>query len=302
MQVKWLLCKGLKIVLTGSGSYQLNDNSGDRFGFGFFIALAAHLMIILGVVFEDVESSDDGRDLDVTLVTHYSQKAPDEADFLAQANQEASGTLDKALTPTSPEPDSRAKTAGEKSSETEDEPGAYHGDFNNPLLSTVGLSDAKTVALDGVDSSAENTPQTRANLQQALLARLDILRQDYAKRPKIGTLTSVAAKAREDAEYQIHLQERVIEIGNQNYPRASIEQGLFGGLRMMLTILPDGSLESTEITESSGYHVLDRAAVKIARVSAPFAPFPHELKTKYDKIVFIRTWQFLPGGLSATED
>lgn len=285
-----------------SASYQLNDNSGDRFGFGFFVALAAHLIIIFGVVFEWVDSSDLNQDLDVTLVTHYSQKAPDEADFLAQANQEASGTLDEALVPTSPDPDSRTENVGEKGSEMKNELETYQGDLNNPVLSTTGLSDEKASELDGQDSSVENKPQASASSRQALLARLDMLRQDYAKRPKIGTLTSVAAKARVDAEYQIHLQERVIEIGNQNYPKESIEQGVFGGLRMMLTILPDGSLESTEITESSGYQVLDRAAVKIARLAAPFAPFSRELNNKYDKIVFIRTWQFLPGGLLSAEE
>lgn len=286
----------------GSNTYQLNDNSGDRFGFGFFVALAIHLIIIFGVVFEWVESNELTQDLDVTLVTHYSQKAPDEADFLAQANQEASGTLDEALVPTSPDPDSRADNAGESGAEMKNELETRQGNLSNPVLSTRGLSDEKTGKATSEDASDENRPQSSTSSRQALLARLDMLRQDYAKRPKIGTLTSVAAKARVDAEYQIHLQERVIEIGNQNYPKESIEQGLFGGLRMMLTILPDGSLERTEITESSGYQVLDRAAVEIARLSAPFAPFSRELNARYDKIVFIRTWQFLPGGLISAQE
>lgn len=290
-----------QIAFTES-AYQLNQNSGDRFGFGFFVALAAHLIVIFGVVFEWVDNSDLNQDLDVTLVTHYSEEAPDEADFLAQANQQASGTLDEALVPTSPEPDARADNAGDQGSEVEDKQEVSQGNLSNPVLSTVAKTDLDVEKLEGEEAKPENQPQTSASSRQALLARLDMLRQDYAKRPKIGTLTSVAAKAREDAEYQIHLQERVIEIGNQNYPSESVEQGVFGNLRIMLTILPDGSLESTEITESSGHQILDRAAVKIARFAAPFAPFSRELSTKYDKIVFIRTWQFLPGGVLSTEE
>jgi len=72
-------------------------------------------------------------------------------------------------------------------------------------------------------------------------------------------------------------------------------------LRMKLIVLPDGTLESTEITESSGSSILDRSAVRIARLSAPFEPFSRELEAKYDKIVFIRTWQFLPGGRLQTD-
>lgn len=289
-------------MTTAAASYQLNDNSGDRFGFGFFVALAAHLIIIFGVVFEWVEPGNLDEDLDVTLVTHYSQEAPDEADFFAQANQQASGTKEEALVPTSPEPDARASNVGEQGAERENRSETYQGELSNPVLTTSGDSELRAAEEEGRDASVENQPKSTSSSQQALLARFDMLRQDYAKRPKIGTLTSVAAKARVDAEYQIHLQERVIEVGNQNYPRQSIEQGIFGSLRMMLTILPDGSLESTEITESSGYEVLDRSAVKIARLSAPFSPFSRELNAKYDKIVFIRTWQFLPGGLLAADE
>ena len=282
-------------------SYELNNNSGDRFGFGFFVALVLHLIIIFGVVFDWVDVTNSNQGLDVTLVTHYSQQAPNEADFVAQANQQASGTVDQAAVPISPDPESRAEHRGEQGSEMQNAFQTYQGDLSNPVLSTLNRSDLKARNLDGHNPSAELVAQTSASSRQALLARLDMLQKDYAKRPKIGALTSVAAKARSDAEYQVHLQERVIEVGNQNYPRESLQQGLYGDLRMMLTILPDGSLESTEITESSGYQVLDRSAVKIARLSAPFAPFSRELRSRYDKIVFIRTWQFLPGGFLSTE-
>ena len=281
--------------------YQLNDNSGDRFGFGFFVALVLHLIIIFGVVFERVDVARSNQHLDVTLVTHYSQQAPDAADFLAQANQQASGTLDEAAVPTSLDLQSWAAHMDEQGTEMQDAVQTDQGDLSNPLLTTRNRSDLKASNPDGQNPSAEVVAQTSASSRQLLLARLDTLQQDYAKRPKIGVLTSVAARARSDAEYQVHLQERVIEIGNQNYPEESFQQGLYGDLRMMLTILPDGSLESTEITESSGYPVLDRAAVKIARLAAPFAPFSRELHSRYDKIVFIRTWQFLPTGFLSTE-
>lgn len=284
-----------------SYGYQLNANSGDRFGFGFFIALAAHLILIFGVVFDWVESQNSHLDLDVTLVTHYSQTEPSEADFLAQANQEASGTKEEALVPTSPNPDSRADLEHQQGAELRNQPEIVAGEVSQQVVTSLGESESLVEELEGEPADQSVQSSSASSSRQALLARLDMLQQEYAKRPKIGTLTSVAAKAREDAEYQIHLQERVIEIGNQNYPKESIEQGVYGSLRMMLTILPDGTLEGTEITESSGYQVLDRAAVQIARLSAPFQPFSRELSAKYDKIVFIRTWQFLPGGLLATD-
>ena len=85
--------------------------------------------------------------------------------------------------------------------------------------------------------------------------------------------------------------------GNRHYPEEALAKEIFGSLRLQLTILPDGRLESADVLESSGQPILDRAAVEIARQAGPFEPFPPAVRAKYDKIVFIRTWQFLPGGV-----
>jgi protein TonB len=60
----------------------------------------------------------------------------------------------------------------------------------------------------------------------------------------------------------------------------------------MVAILPDGSLKEVALLESSGHQVLDDAAVRIVRLSAPYAPFPDELRQSTDVLEIIRTWQF----------
>ena len=60
----------------------------------------------------------------------------------------------------------------------------------------------------------------------------------------------------------------------------------------MVAVLPDGSLMEVEILKSSGHQVLDEAALRIVRLSAPFAPFPDELRETTDVLEIIRTWQF----------
>ncbi len=47
-----------------------------------------------------------------------------------------------------------------------------------------------------------------------------------------------------------------------------------------MTILEDGQLERTEIIESSGYTILDKAALESVRRSAPFPAFPKEAERK----------------------
>ena len=73
-------------------AYEINANSGDRLGFGLFFAAAVHACLIFGLAVEADEPESSVADLEITLVTHYSAEAPEDADFWAQQNQQASGT------------------------------------------------------------------------------------------------------------------------------------------------------------------------------------------------------------------
>jgi len=276
----------------------LNKNTGDRFSFALFIAIAAHALIILGVTFTIPEPSSSHSSLSVTLVTQRSDTAPEETDFLAQANQQASGRESERLMPTTTEVIPFSGVGSAQFTPPSEPAGASVDTWK--IL--TGLSDQSVTEVSEVDprvgqDTSEAIPQMDA---QSLLAQLGALRQEYAKQPRIGTLTSVAARESEEAAYQVMLQERIVSTGNRNYPSDSLQQRLFGNVRLKLQILPDGSLETAEILESSGHIVLDRAAVDIARMAGPFPPFPENLRNKYDKIIFIRSWQFLPGGSLAT--
>ena len=271
----------------------INYLSRDKLGFGFFIAAAAHALVVFGMTFDWREPSDSAPTLDVTLVTHRSDLAPDEADFIAQANQQASGTEDQAMALTT---DRLSDFAGDERgdpSPLESRAGTAVDQQRQELLSQANIAAEPSGQQPG-DSPVDQAASSEAS---ALQARLDALRQELAKRPRIGTLTSVAARSSEDAAYQLVLQERIVLTGNRHYPEEALAKEIFGSLRLQLTILPDGRLESADVLESSGQPILDRAAVEIARQAGPFEPFPPAVRAKYDKIVFIRTWQFLPGGV-----
>jgi protein TonB len=129
----------------------------------------------------------------------------------------------------------------------------------------------------------------------SLQAKLAMQRQAYAKQPRVKTLTSVAARASNDAEYLNLWQERIELIGNLNYPEEARKQKIYGQLRLLVTVLPDGSIHDITILKSSGHRILDDAAVRIVRLSAPFAPFPPALRKDVDRLEIIRTWKFEPG-------
>jgi protein TonB len=128
-----------------------------------------------------------------------------------------------------------------------------------------------------------------------LKAQLDLQRQEFAKRPRRYTITSASTKADRDAIYLDNWRKRIEGVGNLNYPTAASEQGIYGTLRVLVAINPDGTVNDIRILRSSGERVLDEAAVRIVQLSAPFQPFPPAMRAEVDVLEIIRTWQFQRG-------
>lgn len=74
----------------------------DRLGFTLFLAALIHLALLLGVGFATVEPKQISQTLEITLATFKSETKPKKADFLAQENQQGSGTLEKRRSPRPP--------------------------------------------------------------------------------------------------------------------------------------------------------------------------------------------------------
>src|SRR5690606_34252780 len=71
----------------------------DRLGFTLFLAAVLHIALILGLGFSIAEPEQISKTLEITLSTFKSEEKPKEADFLAQDNQQGSGTLEHKASP-----------------------------------------------------------------------------------------------------------------------------------------------------------------------------------------------------------
>lgn len=58
------------------------------------------------------------------------------------------------------------------------------------------------------------------------------------------------------------------------YPEAAAREGQSGRLWIRFIIRKDGTLQDAELIKSSGYPMLDDAALSAVRLAAPFYPFP----------------------------
>lgn len=138
---------------------------------------------------------------------------------------------------------------------------------------------------EGLDPKAQRALEMK-RLQAQIAENIRI----YNERPR-KHFFSPKTSPYEFAIYEEAWRTRVEQIGNQNYP-PELKGKIYGKLRLTVYIKYDGSIEDIEIDRTSGSSVLDRAAVRVLRMSAPFSPFPSEVRKKVDILAITRTWVF----------
>lgn len=276
-------------------------SASDRLTFTIFLALAIHAALILGVTFTFKERAPATHTMEITLAQSRDENRPDKADYLAQFNQVGSGTLEeKKLTTTTTEAEFQDTEIRETAPQQQIATAPRQQKVETTVVATEGESsrsaNPETEVPDPTQAESES-PVEKTLLQKSLeiaslQARLAEQRQLYAKRPRIKRLTSLSTASSADAFYLNSWRRKVEKVGNLNYPAEARRQQIYGSLRLMVAIYPDGSLKEVELLESSGHTLLDTAAMDIVKLAAPFAPFPDELRETTDVLEIIRTWQF----------
>ena len=67
---------------------------------------------------------------------------------------------------------------------------------------------------------------------------------------------------------------------------------------MNVTLGQAGHVVNSQISLSSGYKVLDQAALRVVKLAAPYEPLPEESRRKWDQLNITRTWIFHSGTLN----
>jgi protein TonB len=276
-------------------------SSNDRLMFAIFIALMLHAMVVLGISFTAEESPAFSSTLDVTLAGYRSNEAPEDADFLAQENQQGSGTLEEAkIQTTDVEAEFHANTIRENVREEQMPSAPRERDTEHTqVVTTLQSPDKVTQQVNEDTMPAPDLPDgphqslLKRSLEIASLqAKLDSERQLYAKMPRIHRLTAASTMKAADAYYVNLWRQKIERMGAINYPQEAENCYENCRLRILVSINPDGSIHELAVLESSGRRVLDDAATRIVRLAAPFAPFTNEMRQQMDRLEIIRTWQF----------
>jgi protein TonB len=275
--------------------------SADRLTFTGFLAALLHAALILGISFTATDKNPTSHTLEVTLASYQSEHAPEKADFLAQENQQGSGTLDDAkMLTTDVDADFNANSIQE-TSPLEQQASAPHikpeqaaliASNNSSRFKTQLIEEPEAVEIVDLPDGPKKSLLERSLEIASLEAKLDSQRQIYAKAPRIQRLTAASTMKANDAFYVNSWRRKIESMGRINYPREAENCYTECSLRLLVSINPDGTINNLRILESSGKKVLDDAAILIVRRSAPFAPFTEEMKRDIDLLEIIRTWQF----------
>lgn len=278
-------------------------NETQRFRHAVALALAVHAACIFGISFTADRKDGKTPQIEVTLATRPTERAPDDANRLAQANQQGSGDEhDRHQLTTREQQPATALMEQQLPQMRQDDRDASQQDIvttraiSTQMVNTEQADRQQQLAsLDGISPEVDRLNRELASLQ----AELDRQTAAHSEQPRVRRLTAASAKAAADAAYLLDWRRRLEAVGNKYYPEASIRYGIYGELRLLVAIRHDGTLEDVRVLSSSGYAVLDEAAIKIVRMAAPYAPFSPELRKTTDKLEIVRTWQFQQNALSS---
>jgi protein TonB len=230
------------------------------------------------------------------LVNAKTKQSPLNPDALAQVNLAGGGNTDEDRRLKSPLPASSKSQAGNEEAALQARVAQLEQQAK-ALLAQL-KPDGQIVEQPQAAPPAPEQPvidTTQLNQQAREMAQLQarISQQwdEYQKRPKRAF---VGANVREYAfaRYVEDWVTKVERIGNVNYPEAARRQGIYGSLKLTVSIYADGRIENIEVDRSSGSKILDTAAVKIVELAAPYAAFPDDMRKKADILSITRTWTF----------
>jgi protein TonB len=268
--------------------------SRDRLLLALLPAAALHVIIIFGITFDALTRTPPERQLEVTLL-QAPAPAPEDTSHLARSDQRGSG--DEALRDHTRRAAPALPTEQALREQRASSGGATGGARRRRAV-TAALSPEAEPTDRG--TSAGGTAAQRLEALRRRLAALEAAaegnEESASTAPRTRRLTAVSARSAVEAAYLQAWRQRLEAIGNSYYPRASLRYGLYGELLLRAVLRSDGSLEGVELLESSGYAVLDQAALKIVRMAAPYDPFPPELAATADRLEIIRSWEFEPAG------
>ena len=261
------------------------------FQFALCASLVIHL-VFLSVRWGagEIQSRRLNTPLSVVLVNASSKTPPAQANKLAQADLQGGG-----------------KT------ENQDATALHRARLGAEARLEV-LEKQQKQMLAKLDEQRARSGGRKSGDEQKITPQLNSLEAELAKRlqadgrgPRRKVLTGANAKAVSFAHYYDAMRQKIEAYGSAFFPRAN-GRPLYGSLIIVVSVDAQGNITSNaqgkdglSIGRSSGNAELDRQALAIVRASAPFGPFPSEMRKQIDVLDWVSTFEFGRDGADRLE-
>jgi protein TonB len=280
----------------------------DRLLVMLFLAGLFHLILILGISFSAPRLADDGSSpaLEVLLVSDALPESldNDEARYLSQRTQQGAGNMHDNIR-------SQMPTA---SNAPVDQPGEMDGLSARDAASglTGGEPDALASSGDGrrqrFSADADQPAEQAVDVPRQLVAGADTNLPSSEDDPELllkgpsrrELMVTASTQASEVAVYLDAWKRKVERVGTLNFPNQARRRAMSGSPVVEVALASDGRLAEAKVRKSSGHPELDRAAIEILRLAAPFEPFSRELALRHEVLRFAYEWQFVGGELAGS--
>jgi periplasmic protein TonB len=256
------------------------------------LVVGLHALLLFGVHLTDEASPRAIADtIEVLLLhdTNDSDLSNPEAAYLAQHGQRGSGTSKDVRHAQAPEP---VVPQDGDDPEAEQDAAARSGSAEDDRISTQRF---------GSDGSSSVRESAHSPLVLRRPTDGPSLLDSGSHVALRGTVDAdlVAAPDTRSADVAAYLdgwRHRVERVGTAHYPLEVLRRTrLTGGPTVDVNVAANGHLLSARIARSSGHADLDRAALAIVQLAAPFEPFPAYLAAKHELLRLTYEWHFLDG-------
>ena len=246
---------------------------------GFSFLLHAALLAVKFAPPTTSTSKPLSSSLEIILVNARHDKAPVNAEALAQANLSSGGNAELGRA-RSPLPNLQQSVDGNHLETQRRKIAELEQQQERMLFQLSTLSKERIKAADKSIKKSVNVSATLESMDSVALVRreAEIARQvaDYNKRPIKSQLTPSTREV-SYAVYYAMLQKQIERTGTRYFPQQEGKK-MYGDLIVYIPVYQDGSIYEKEggprIEKTSGNRILDHAALAIVRRAAPFGSFP----------------------------
>ena len=271
-----------------------------------FISALLHAGLILGVSFKLPDlapRSNTDNTLDVVLLNTSNNEKPDDADIISTTDNAGGGEDQKEASsplpyiPTDPSPVEVVEKNAKQQPDNPISPDTLITALNSDIQ--VKKETPNEVTLEAIEEVVGDDPFTTKSRRQIekerLAAKIAERWENYQKIPKKAYL-SPTTTAHDAAEYLNKWKERVVKVGNANYPRQAKSRQLTGTLILTVETNQNGTINNLHINNPSKHKVLNDSALRFVRDASPFDSFPNsDYFDDIDILVITRAFHFLPG-------